>query len=262
MFHGCFFFLSSSLHFTSFVCLELDEYFDSLSATVAAVRDAAQSADVVGVIGSNAFGERLREATAIVGQVRKYCQVFQKHYATVEQRVQTEKANLAAKDRMQWSLISDGYKEIDDIHQSEVDASRRHLDQLQQLLKDLVDKCEKHNLVFPCFVTQKYIFLIVPNSLYPLAAKTQPNLHATQHAMQLMTTLATTSTTIDARLARRDALLVQLAPLLRVRATYAAALAEAQRRNRFEATRAALVRIRVLEIVETSFFFFLTRETH
>jgi hypothetical protein len=64
-------------------------------------------------------------------------------------------------------LIYDGYKEINDIHQTEVDASKKHLRDLQQLLKELID-----------------------NALRPVASAAQPALHAAASAIESMTRLA------------------------------------------------------------------------
>jgi hypothetical protein len=180
----------------------------SIATSRAIARRVAESGDAVDL---PALSNQLREARKWCSHVHTYYQVFQRHYETVGQRVEHERRRVADEDAMGWSLVSDGYQEMHNIHQDELDTSKQYLGRLNDFQDELV-RC-----------------------LGAMATRVHPWMHALSANASTLRALETPAR-ITELLARREHLTQALEhTLMALRPAYAACLAEARRRQRYSA---------------------------
>jgi hypothetical protein len=197
---------------------QLARHFGTLAAAVDEVRRVAKRiAEDRGAVDVHTLSQQLREARKWCSHVHTYYQVFQRHYETVGQRVERERRRVADEDAMGWSLVSDGYQEMHNIHQDELDTSKQYLDRLNRFQEELV------------------------RSVGAIAARVHPWMHALASHSEALRDLDTPAL-VSVLLERRAHLTAALAgSLLALRPTYVACLAEARRRQRFVAQLDAVV---------------------
>jgi hypothetical protein len=191
---------------------QLAQHFASLESSIATSRAIAKRvAESGGAVDLPALSNQLREARKWCSHVHTYYQVFQRHYETVGQRVEHERRRVADEDAMGWSLVSDGYQEMHNIHQDELDTSKQYLGRLNDFQDELV-RC-----------------------LGAMATRVHPWMHALSSNASTLRALETPAR-ITELLARREHLTQALEhTLMALRPAYAACLAEARRRQRYAA---------------------------